>query len=139
MKDKYNFSRTKPKDEAFHRSRTIFVFKGKDIEIAPANISMSHLEWFESMGWVNEDNAEKFLNKNIRGLYYPPNNSLYFFRKERFEFDDNLIVETKERLSELRILLNLNDETQINFGPVDKIIEGKEYRQKTIGKLKDFL
>lgn len=116
----------------------MFVFIGDDFKIAPKKIEMSHLEWFEKEGWVSNENKEEFLKENIRGLYDLRTSKLYFF-KGYFEFDDELISEVKKNISKVKKMLVLGDEVEVNFGPVDDVINGKKYEKLCIGKLKDLL
>ena len=138
-KDKFNILRTKPWDVKFHRSRRMFCIKDGRVEVGPTKTKDSHLEWFKKEGWVNEENAEEFLNKVVRGFYLPSENGLYCYRGVGFWYDDEVIKEIIGKLPQLKKALNLNDDTKICFGPKDSPLEGIKYPRHCSGTLKELL
>ncbi len=129
--------RTKPEDHELHRSRVMFCLRDNGVEVAPKGTTNSHLEWFEEEGWVSEENRDEFLNQNIRGFYFPPEDTLYCYQGN-FTFDEELIDKVRKRLEELKEALSLNEETRICFGPKDRIISGREFPQFFAGTLSEF-
>lgn len=134
-KDNLNFLKTKPEDELFHRSRIMFCIKDDKVEVAPKNIIDSHIEWFEKMGWIKEENTEQFLNKNIRGFYLPSQNKLYCYRGVGFDFDDKVLPQVLSKIADFKEMLELNNETEIYLGPKDSPISGKDYKRICAGRL----
>ena len=116
-KDNLNFLKSKPEDKQFHSSRIMFCVRNGKIEVAPQNITDSHIEWFEKMGWITEENAEDFLKQNIRGFYLPGQNKLHCYRGVGFSFDDKILPEILDKIVELKKAFNLNDDTEIHLGP----------------------
>jgi len=139
FKNNLNFLKSKPEDEQFHRSRIMFCIRDGKVEVAPKNISDSHIEWFEKEGWIMEENAEEFLNCNIRGFYLPGQNKLYSYRGVGFSFDDKVLPEILNKVIELKKAFSLNDSTEIHLGPKDSPIGGKEYPRIYAGTLKELI
>jgi len=131
--------RSKPEDHELHRSRIMFCIKNDKVEVASSGTVNSHLEWFEEEGWFAGESAEDFLNRNIRGFYFPPTNSLYCYRGVDFSFDEEVIAEVKKRLVELKKALDLKDDSRICFGPKDSPIGEREYPRHSEGRLKDLI
>jgi len=124
------------KDETFHRSRRMFCIKDDCLEIAPANTSWSHFEWFKDEGWINESTTGAFFNKTIRGFYTPQNNTLYTYTgNQGFHFNNEVISVLKTHLKGLEGALGLNQNTNICFGPKDRVIGGTTWAQLCIGTL----
>ena len=138
-KDNLNFLKSKPKDKKFHSSRVMFCIRDGKVEIAPSNITDSHIEWFEKGGWITEENAEDFLKKNIRGFYLPDQNKLYCYRGVGFSFDGKVLSEVLNKIIELKKAFDLNDNTEINLGPKDSPVGGVEYQRVFAGTLKELI
>ena len=138
-KDNLNFLKSKPEDKGFHSSRIMFCIKEGKIEVAPRNITDSHIEWFEKEGWITEENAEDFLNQNIRGFYLPDQNKLYCYRGVGFSFDDKVLPEVLNKIVEFKKAFNLNDNTEIHLGPKDSPIGGTEYQRVFTGTLRELI
>lgn len=128
------------KDETFHRKRIMFciTLPGNVIHIADGNDPRSHIEWFKDERWLGEK-PEVFLISTTRGFYYPTTNCLYAYFGRNFTFDKDTIQTIWINIYKLRELLNLNDETQIIFGPKDQNFNGHSYRQLFLGRLTDFI
>lgn len=139
VENKFNLLRTKPEDEELHRSRIMFCIRGDNVEVSPSGTVNSHLEWFEEEGWVAKEDAREFLDQNIRGFYLSSTNSLYCYGGVGFFFDEEVIVEVKEKLGELREALDLKDDTKICFGPKDSVVGGREYPRHYEGSLSELL
>jgi len=137
--DKFKILTTKPRDEQFHRSRIMFCIKDGKIEVEPQGTKNSHLEWFREEGWVTEENTESFLNKTIRGFYQAAENTFYCYKGVGFWYDDEMVKEVIERLSELKQALNFQDDTKICFGPKDSPVDGIEYPRHCGGTLKEII
>ena len=120
----------------YHKSRQMFCVKNDEIIVAPPNIALSHLEWFEQEGWIIPENQDEFLKTNPRGYYDEKQNRLYCY-KEIFIFDEELISLIRQHLPELKRQLSLNNKTEINFGPRDEVINGVRFERLCIGKLED--
>jgi len=133
------FLKSKPEDESFHRSRIMFCIKDGKVEIAPRDITDSHLEWFVKEGWITKKNAEEFLKRNVRGFYLPRTNKLYCYRGVGFSFDEGVLPEVLNKIDDFKKVFNLNDETEIHLGPKDSAIYGREYPRVCVGKLKDIM
>jgi hypothetical protein len=131
--------RTKPEDEEFHRSRIMFVIIGGEVKVGPKGTKDSHLEWFRKEDWVTEENQNEFLEKHIRGFYFPSENCLYCYNGWGFFFDAGVANEIAARIIKLKEAFNLNDETRICLGPKDNPVHGYNYPQYCLGKLKDLL
>jgi len=138
-KDNLNFLKSKPEDKGFHSSRIMFCIKEGKIEVAPRNITDSHIEWFEKEGWITEENAEDFLKQNIRGFYLPDQNKLYCYRGVGFSFDDKVLPEVLNKIVEFKKAFNLNDNTEIHLGPKDSPIGGTEYQRVFTGTLRELI
>ena len=138
-KDNLNFLKSKPEDKDFHSSRIMFCIKGGRVEVAPPNITDSHIEWFEKEGWITEENAEDFLKQNIRGFYLAEQNKLYCYRSVGFSFDDKVLPEVLNKIVELKKVFNLNDNTEIHLGPKDSPVGGIEYQRVFVGTLRELI
>ena len=59
-------------DVAFHRARRTFCSRNGDVVLAPAGTAMSHLEWFETEGWVAIflDRGRRPADAIVRGTRY---------------------------------------------------------------------
>lgn len=133
------FLRTQPGDESFHRQRIMFCIKGNEIRIASRGTTQSHLEWFQGEGWLDEENAEEFLNQYIRGFYLPSENRIYAYRGVGFGFNEEVISEVKKRIPEFKVIFHLTDETKICFGPKDSPVHGMHYPRHCEGALREML
>ncbi|NTU99126.1 hypothetical protein HGA64_03930 [Candidatus Falkowbacteria bacterium] len=100
------------------------VLDGK-IMVAEIGTTESHIDRFHREGWLENFAFEEIL----RGMYWPETNSLYFFKGFDFSFDEALIEQSLYIMPQLLAALGLKDGVKINFGPMDKFIKGKEYRQ----------
>lgn len=124
-------------DEEFHRLRIMFCLRGDAIEIAVRGSPMSHLEWFDSRGWVAKENIGEFLENNIRGFYLPGSNELYCYKGVGWNFDEDLLSKMLANIKRLKEALGLNDGTKINLGPKAAIVNGLCCERKYIGTLKE--
>jgi len=138
-KDNLDFLKSKPEDKEFHSSRIMFCIRDGKVEVAPPNIIDSHIEWFEREGWITEKNAEDFLRQNIRGFYLPDQNRLYCYRSIGFSFDDKVLPEILDKITEFKKVFNLNDNTEIHLGPKDSPVSGIEYQRVFVGTLKELI
>lgn len=130
-----SFLRTRKGDKDFHQSRVMFCIKDGRVQVAPKDIGLSHLEWFESQGWVNAKNKQAFLENTPRGFYFPSTNSLYCYKGIGFYFDEGLIEQIRGKIQDLKVKLHLREDTKIFFGPKDKVVNGREYKQLYGGTL----
>jgi hypothetical protein len=138
-KDRFGFLKgTTAEHGEFHCSRIMFCFRGDAIEVAQAGSADSHIEWFESEGWLTEASAAEFLENTIRGFYLPAGNELYCYKGAGWYFDEQVLMKLLEKLGELKFALSLNDETKLYLGPKDTVINGVRYKQRLIGALKDY-
>ncbi len=129
---------TSPEDAAFHASRVMFCIKDNNIVVAPKGTELSHLEWFEHEGWINNAHPFDFLEKTIRGFYAPETNTLYVYSGVGFYFTTDTIEHMKGFGDELQQKIGCNRDTTICFGPKDRVIKGQAYEQRCVGSLKDF-
>ena len=132
-----DFLRSRPEDNFWHRSRIMCCLIDGRLRVAPRNTPESHLEWFRREGWLNDENAQDFLEKNIRGFYLPGENKLYAYRGVGFDFDERVLPELLGKIEDLKAVLRLNGETEIHLGPKDSLIFGKDYRKKFAGRIKE--
>lgn len=121
----------------FHRSRIMFCLKDGKVKAGSSGSALSHIEWFESEGWVTEENAEAFLEKNIRGFYLPDRNELYCYKGAGFYFDGGVLAKLMENIGKLKEILGLDENTKFYLGPKDAVIGGIRYEQCFAGTLKD--
>ena len=138
-KNNLDFLKGKPEDKKFHSLRIMFCIRDGKVEVAPSNIADSHIEWFEREGWITDENAEDFLRQNIRGFYLPDQNKLYCYRGVGFSFDDKVLPEVLDKITELKKVFNLNDDTEIHLGPKDVSVRGVEYQRVFAGTLKELI
>ncbi len=136
-KDNLDFLKSKPEDKELHNSRIMFCIKDGKVEIASPNRADSHIEWFKKEGWITDKNAEDFLRQTIRGFYLPGQNKLYCYRGIGFSFDEKVLPEVLNKIVELKKSFNLNDDTEINLGPKDSPIGGREYQRVMAGTLRE--
>lgn len=131
------FLKSKATDKDLHSPRIMFCLKDGKVEVAPANIMDSHIEWFEKEGWITNKNTQDFLNQNIRGFYLPGENKLYCYKGAGFSFDDKVLPELLEKIAELKQYFSLNDNTEIHLGPRDSSVDDTEYKRIFVGTLKE--
>jgi hypothetical protein len=117
----------------------MFCIREDEIKVAPRDTADSHLEWFQKEGWINEENAEEFLNQHIRGFYLPSENSLYSYKGVSFWFDGSVLMEIQSRLPELKKALGLRDDTKIFFGSKDRLLDDIYYPKFYIGTLEEIV
>ena len=130
--------RTQPEDIDFHRARRMFCLKDGEVKIAPECTSMTHLEWFEAEGWVEED-AELFMARTIRGAFVPARHALFLYRGLGFFYDDELIDEAARRAGQLMAALRLDADVTVHAGPVDAVVRGTRYAQRCLGTLRSLM
>jgi hypothetical protein len=126
--------RTRAEDVEFHRARRMFCLKDGQVKVAPAGTAMSHLEWFETEGWIIGD-AERFMTATIRGAFIPARRALFLYRGLGFFYDDDLIEEVRRRAAELMVALCLDAEVSVHVGPADAVVRGMRYGQRRLGTL----
>src|SRR5207247_5197093 len=85
--------RTHRGDADFHRARRMFCIRNGKLAVAPEGTAMSHLEWFESEGWVTTDNAQAVMDSTVRGIFLPARHALFFYRGIGFFFDAGVVTE----------------------------------------------
>lgn len=137
MTDNLDFLKSRVEDYCFHRSRIMFCLIDGKVMVGPKHTPESHIEWFRRMGWLNDENAVAFLEKNIRGFYLPKENRLYAYRSAGFDFDDKVLPELLEKIEQFIAAFNLNGETEIHLGPKDSSIVSREYRRYFAGRIKE--
>jgi len=96
--------------EGFHKSRSMFCILKGEIYLAPENSTLSHNEWFETLGW----DAEKTIQENIRG--FADDRGLFFYKGEDFHTDENTEKTFFHYLKYIQKALNLPDENQVYGG-----------------------
>lgn len=123
----------------FHRERVMFCLKGGQVEIAGSGNPDSHIEWFEKEGWVQEGNAERFLEENARGFYLPDANELYCYKGIGWFFDDMLMTELLDKMAGLKDALCFNEDTKVYLGPKDRFIGEREYKNHFMGTVRELV
>jgi len=96
---------------------------------------MSHLEWFESEGWVTTDNAQAVMDSTVRGIFLPARHALFFYRGIGFFFDAGVVTEACRWAEEIMSALALDQHVEVHVGPPDAVIHGTEYRQERLGTI----
>jgi hypothetical protein len=138
-KDRFGFLKgTTAEDAEFHRLRIMFCLKDGVVKVAKAGLLESHLEWFESEGWLAKTGVGEFLEKSIRGFYLPNSNELYCYKGVGWYFDDRVLEILLKNIGGLKKALGLNNGTKLYLGPKDAVINGVPYKQVFIGTLKNF-
>ena len=117
----------------------MFCIRDGKVEVALPNITDSHIEWFGKEGWITGENAEDFLKQNIRGFYLPDQNKLHCYRGVGFSFDDKVLPEVLDKITEFKKVFNLNEKTGIHLGPKDSPVGGIEYQRVFAGTLKEII
>jgi len=93
-------------EKAFHISRIMFAIRNDKLYVHREKTEMSHLEWFKTLGWLDDTTECDILNEVLRG--YVDTDGVYFYRREDFtasELDAKLFI---------RNLLKLDDIIGIN-------------------------
>lgn len=139
MAEKLDFLKSRPEDDSFHRSRIMFCLIEGSLKVGPVNTPESHIEWFRRAGWLNDENAVRFLETNIRGFYLPAANRIYAYRSVGFGFDERVLPDLIEKIEDFQAAFGLNGETEIHLGPKDSPIYGVDYPQMYAGKLKEMM
>ena len=98
---------TKNEARDFHKQRRAFIILDNNLEFLPEGSSMSHFEYCQSKGMSKEQ-----FNKITRGFYLIENAVFY---KDNFIYDDSVIEEALEHISELANKLNI-EKFEIYFG-----------------------
>jgi hypothetical protein len=127
--------RTQSGDVDFHRARRMFCIRNGKITVAPEGTTMSHLEWFESEGWITGDNAKEFMDSTIRGIFLPARHALFFYKGMGFFFDAAVVTEARRRAEEIMSALALDRHVEVYVGPPDAVIHGTSYRQERLGTI----
>jgi hypothetical protein len=136
--DRFGFLKGTTVEHAeFHRLRTMFCLKDGAVKVGPSGSALSHIEWFESEGWITAANVEEFLESHIRGFYLPDKNELYCYKGAGFYFDEKVAAKLIENIGKLKETLGLVENTKFYLGPKDAIIGGIRYKQSFVGALKD--
>lgn len=133
-----NHLHTGPQDVDFHRSRRMLCIHEGKVKLAPEGTAQSHLEWFQSEGWV-DNNPEEFLETTIRGMYAQALGAIYFYQGTEFNFNEGTIFEAVRHLKEVKTAMNLSDETKLVFGPRDAVVHGKTYEQFEAGTIGEII
>jgi hypothetical protein len=123
----------------FHRLRTMFCLKDGAVKVGPPGSALSHIEWFESEGWITAANVEEFLEGHVRGFYLPDKNELYCYKGSGFYFDGWVFAKLIENIGKLKEILGLDENTKLYLGSKDAIIGGIRYKQGFVGTLKDLV
>ena len=120
-------------------SRKLFCIKDGEVKVPSSDELASHTEWFQNEGWIDENNANTFLETTERGYYSPENNTVYAYIGKDFSFTEKTISQIKSVLNELEKSLELKSNTKICFGPKDSFFNGTEHPQYYLGILEEFL
>ena len=96
----------------FHRSRRMFLIKDGKVVIGPEKTSMSHLEWFNSIGL----DGKKTVRESVRG--FVDGRGLFFYRGEDFTADNETENTLLGHLTELARELELPPHTQVYAGVI---------------------
>lgn len=127
--------RTQAGDIDFHRARRMFCIRNGQVMVAPEGTVMSHLEWFEAEGWVDNRNAQEFMDTTIRGVFLPARHALFFYKGAGFFFDVTVAREARRWAKELMSALGLDGHVEVHVGPPDAVIHGTHYRQERLGTI----
>ena len=127
--------RTQSGDVDFHRVRRMFCIRNGKITVAPEGTAMSHLEWFETEGWITKDNVQEVMDSTIRGIFLPARHALFFYKGMGFFFDAAVVKEASRWAEELMSALALDQHVEVYVGPPDAVIHGTQYRQERLGTI----
>src|SRR5262245_18915087 len=131
--------RTHTGDADFHHTRRMFCIRDGKLAVAPEGTAMSHLEWFESEGWIIKDNAQAVMEATVRGIFLPVRQALFFYRGIGFFFDAGVVTEARRWAEEIMSALALDQNVEVHVGPPDAVIHGREYRQQRLGTIESVI
>ena len=135
----FEFLKSTPEDHNFHAQRIMFWIVDGQVQVGPIGTSMSHLEMAESMGWLNGNSCEQFFGKNPRGFYLKTGNRVHFYWGVGFGFDNELKKQIISMLPQIRESLDIEDTTEVFFGPKDSPINGIKYPIESVGTIKHLI
>lgn len=124
-------------EREFHTARRMFCVKNGELFIASEKDTRSHAQWFMEEGWMDSNNADDFMERIIRGMHFL--GSLYFYKGKHFAFDEEMVRDVVKYLPVLAEELSLPGTTIVHFGPVDKVINGQEHKQKILGSIHELI
>jgi hypothetical protein len=127
--------KTQSGDVDFHRARRMFCIRNGKLTVAPEGTAMSHLEWFETEGWITKESAREFMDSTIRGIFLPARHALFFYRGVGFLFDAAVEEEASRWAGEIMSVLTLDEQVELYVGPPDAVIRGTQYTQKRLGTI----
>ncbi len=113
----------------------MFCIRNGKLAVAPEGTAMSHLEWFESEGWITKDSAQAVMDSTVRGIFLPARDALFFYKGMGFFFDADVVAEASRWAEKITLALALDKHVAVHVGPPDAVIHGTEYRQKRLGTI----
>lgn len=126
-----------PKNEEikkFHSQRRMFLILNSEIYLSPENVTWSHAQWFEKLGFNPTD---KFINKNPRGYY--DTTGLYFYKGHDFSLSEEIEKIVLENLKKLVDKTGVSIETHLFGGIMKQSKPGKWPPEKDYGTIKNLI
>jgi len=134
--NKYGTDSSTEKRKSFHRSRRMFAIKENKLFIAPENVTYSHANWFELLGWINSED-DSLMNLLTRGYF--DDTGIYFYRGYDFHIDEKAEKDMLGFISELVEKFSLSKNLHLFGGKIKQEIDGKWPPIKDYGPINDLL
>lgn len=120
--------------EDFHKQRIMFAIYEDKLYIAPKNSKLTHPEWFEELGWMDEENDD-IMETLTRGFVDP--RGVFFYSGYDFLITEENEKEIMEFLSEIKKQFNLTEDVHLYGGLIKQEKPGVWPAKKDYGKISE--